>query len=376
MIPCQRQLFDIPDEIAYLNCAYLSPLLNSASAAAQKAALRKAHPWHVRPEHFFDTPEEARGLFARLIGADAEEIAIVPSASYGIAVAAANLPVAKGEKIVVLEEQFRSNYYSWHALAQARGGEMVAVPRPGNTGWTERILDHMDDRTAIVATPHCHWTDGSLIDVAQVAERAREVGAGFVLDLTQSIGALPFDAHEVKPDFMVAACYKWMLGPYSLGFLYADPKHHDGQPLEHNWKNRAFSDDFSRTDYAEDFQPGARRFDMGEAAQFANMPVAVAALEQLLAWGVDEIQQTLSVFTATIAERAAPLGLTSDDASLRAGHYLGLRLPGGVPDELLERLAQEQVYVSVRGTSIRVTPHLYNNDADVDKLLDVLRRSL
>ena len=133
---------------------------------------------------------------------------------------------------------------------------------------------------------------------------------------------------------------------------------------------------FSRTDYAEDFQPGARRFDMGEAAQFANMPVAVAALEQLLAWGVDEIQQTLSVFTATIAERAAPLGLSSDDASLRAGHYLGLRLPGGVPDGLLERLAQEQVYVSVRGTSIRVTPHLYNTDADADRLLDVLRASL
>ncbi|MBT4486807.1 MAG: aminotransferase class V-fold PLP-dependent enzyme [Rhodospirillaceae bacterium] len=377
VIPCQRHLFDIPEDIAYFNCAYMSPLMHKVVAAGEEAVKRKARPWQITPPDFFSTPEQARALFARLINARADDIAIIPSCSYGTATAALNLPVSKGQDLVVLQDQFPSNVYHWRELAAEREAQVVTIPRGGNDGWTPRILEAINADTAVVALPHCHWTDGSLIDLEAVGRRCREVGAGLVLDLTQSIGALPFDAAAVQPDFAVAAGYKWMMGPYSLGFLYVAPQHHDGRPLEHNWIARRDSKDFAGlVDYKTEFQPGARRFDMGEGANFTSMTMAVTALKQLLEWGVANTQATLAAMTAKIAERAAPLGLSASDASQRAGHFLGLGFPGDVPNGLPERLGQENVFVSVRGQSMRVTPHLFNNDADIDRLITVLGASL
>ena len=377
IIECQRHLFDIPDDIAYFNCAYMSPLMHKVAAAGQQAVTRKANPWRITPPDFFTTPERARTLFARLINATADDIAMVPACSYGTATAAQNLPVAKGQKLIVLQDQFPSNVYPWRELAREREAEVVTIPSGGNDGWTPRILDAITGQTAIVALPHCHWTDGSLVDLEAVGRRCRAMGAALVLDLTQSIGALPFDVARVRPDFAVAAGYKWMMGPYTLGFLYVAPKYRDGRPLEHNWIARQGSENFAGlVDYRDDFQPGARRFDMGEGANFSALPMVVAALEQLLDWGVENTQATLTAMTKQIAERAAPLGLRASDPSLRAGHFLGLGFPGDVPNGLPDRLGAENVYVSVRGQSMRITPHLYNNEADVDRLIGVLAAAL
>ena len=377
MIPCQRHLFDIPDDIAYFNCAYMSPLMHKVVAAGREAVALKAQPWQISPPDFFTTPERARTLFGQLIHAQADDIAIIPSCSYGTATAAQNIPLAKGQTMVVLQDQFPSNVYPWRELATDRGAEIVTIPRSmprgGNDGWTPRILNAIDQNTALVALPHCHWTDGGLIDLVAVGQRCRENGAALVLDITQSIGALPFDVEAIQPDFAIAAGYKWMMGPYTLGFLYVAPKYQNGRPLEHNWIARKDSENFAGlVDYKSEFQPGARRFDMGESANFTAMPMAVTALEQLLEWGVENIQETLAAMTATIAERAAPLGLWASAPSLRADHFLGLGFPGDVPDGLPERLGANNVYVSVRGQSMRVTPHLFNNEADIDRLINVL----
>ncbi|MGH2484903.1 MAG: aminotransferase class V-fold PLP-dependent enzyme, partial [Ktedonobacterales bacterium] len=210
----QRNLFEIPDEVAYLNCAYMSPLLRAARAAGQEAVARKSRPWRVTPADFFAEAETARALFAELIGADAEGVAIVPSASYGVGVAAANLPLLPGQRVVLLAEQFPSNVYPWQDLAERSGAAVVTVPRPLTGEWTPALLERIDERTAIVALPHCHWTDGSLVDLARVGERARAVGAALVVDATQSVGAFPLDIARVRPDFLVSATYKWLLGPY------------------------------------------------------------------------------------------------------------------------------------------------------------------
>ena len=163
------------------------------------------------------------------------------------------------------------------------------------------------------------------------------------------------------------------MGPYTLGFLYVRPDRQDGEPLEYGWSPRAGSEDFARlVDYRDEYAPGARRYDMGEMSNFHLMPMAIAAMEQILAWGVDNIAATLRARTATIAERARGFGLHSQPEDLRAGHFLGLRFAGGVPTGLLDALARENVYVSVRGSSMRVTPHLYNTDADVDRLFAAL----
>jgi selenocysteine lyase/cysteine desulfurase len=377
LIPSQRHLFDLPDDVAYLNCAYMSPLMHKVVEAGQQAAATKARPWQITTPDFFGLPERARELFGRLINAPIEDICVVPAASYGIAAAAANLPVEAGRKLIVLADQFPSNVYAWRQLAGDVGATLQTLPRTADGNWTPAILDAIDETTAVVALPHCHWTDGGLVDLVAVGARCRKVGAALVLDLTQSIGALPFDVAAVQPDFAVAAGYKWMMGPYSLGFMYVAPQWQDGRPLEHNWIARAGSEDFARlVDYRMDFQPGARRFDVGEVANFALLPQAIVALEQLLEWGVDNIQATLRARTDAIATRASNLGLKASDPAFRAGHFLGLRFPQGVPAGLPQKLAAEQVYVSVRGDSMRVTPHLYNTDADTDRLLDTLRKIL
>jgi len=372
VLPPQRDLFDLPDDVAYLNCAYMSPLLHRVVAAGHAGVSRKARPWTITPQDFFTESDRARALFARLTGGEADDVAIVPAASYGIAVAAANVPVARGQEILVLADQFPSNVYAWRELAAARGARVVTVA-PGNASLGERVLEHIGPRTAVAALPHCRWTDGALLDLEAVGQRCREVGAALVLDVTQSAGALPLDVARVDPDFLVAACYKWLLGPYALGFLHIAPRWHAGRPLEHSWIARGGSEDFSRlVDYRDDFQPGARRFDMGERSSFHLMPMAVAALEQILEWGVERIARTLSARTHDIAARCEALGLRAPPRDERAGHYLGLRFTRGVPQGLLEALARRQVHLSVRGDSLRVTPHVYNTDADVARLLDAL----
>lgn len=372
VIPSQRHLFDIPPDVAYLNCAYMSPLMHEVLAAGQAGLARKARPWTIGGGDFFDPPEEARALFAGLVGGDAEGVAIVPAASYGIATAAANLPLKPGQRILVAADQFPSNRHAWAALARRRGAELLAVDGPD---LTEAFLAAIDERCAIVACAQCRWTDGARVDLDRLAPAVRAAGAALVLDLTQSAGAMPVDLGRIDPDFAVAATYKWLLGPYSLGFLHVAARHRDGRPLEEGWMNRAGSEDFARlVRPSERYRPGARRFDMGEVANFALLPAAIAAMRRIREWGVDAIAATLAARNAQIAARAAGLGLAALPEARRAGHFLGLRLPGPARADLARALAGEGVHVSVRGDMLRVTPHLWVEAGDVDRFIAALAR--
>jgi selenocysteine lyase/cysteine desulfurase len=373
MIACQKHLFNIPQDITYLNCAYLSPLLRSVSKAGHNGVAAKEQPWQLAPQDFFTQTEQTRGLFAELIDARPDDIAIIPAVSYGMSVAALNIKLNPGESIVVLEDQFPSNVYPWREVAKETGAKVETTSRPQDDDWTNSLLEKMDKRTALVAVPNCHWTDGGLIDLVKIGKRCKEIGAALVVDATQSIGALPFSVAEVQPDFVVAASYKWLFGPYSLGFLYVHPRYQDGKPLEHGWINRKNSEDFAGlVNYRDEFQTGARRFDVGERSNFALMPMALAALQQILAWQVPEIKATLSTMTNRIAQRAGALGLKVTPAHLRAAHLMGLRFPKGVPADLVEALSKNNIYVSVRGDSIRISPHLYNTENDIDRLFEIL----
>ena len=377
VISCQRHLFDIPDDVAYLNCAYMSPLLQRVTESGRQAVARKARPWEISSSDFFTETAEARRLFAALIGAGEEDIAIVPSVSYGIAVACANLPLGRGQKVLLLDEEFPSVILPWRERAREVGAEAVLLPRPSDDDWTRVILEALDQRTAVAALPNLHWTDGAFVDLPRVAARLRELGGALVVDGTQSLGAMSFCVSDVQPDFLVCATYKWLLGPYSLGFLYVAPRHQSGRPIEHNWIIRAGSEDFTAlANYRDELklQPGARRFDVGETSNFALMPMAIEGLRQVLAWGVESIGQTSGALVEQLVAGAAELGLDAVPAARRAPHYVGLRFPGGVPAELPGRLAAERVYVSVRGRgALRVTPHVYNSPADVDRLIGAIR---
>jgi len=372
-LPNQRSLFDIPRDVAYLNCAYMSPLLHSAIEAGIGGMRAKARPWTITPTDFFSDVEIVRRLAATIIGCDANDISLVPAASYGIATAMQNLSLASNQEILVLEEQFPSNVYGWMELARRSGAKLKTVPRPADDDWTQAILNAINSKTALAALPHCHWTDGSLIDLELVSASLRKYDVALVVDATQSLGAMPLDINRIQPDFLVAACYKWLLGPYSTGILYVAPKHQNGQPIEPGWANRAGSEDFTAlVNYRDEYQAGARRFDIGERSNFALLPPLIVGFQQIIDWGVDAIQETITGMTDIIANRAEENGLRIGNRSHRAGHFLGVRLPGGVPSNLTVELASHGVFVSVRGDSVRVTPHLYNNSDDVDRLFEFL----
>jgi selenocysteine lyase/cysteine desulfurase len=231
----------------------------------------------------------------------------------------------------------------------------------------------MDERVRVVAVPNCHWTDGSILDLVEVGRLVKNVDAVLVVDATQSLGAMPLDIDAVRPDFLVASAYKWLLGPYSAAFAWVAPSWRSGQPLEQSWMTRQGSVDFARlVGYGDDFRAGARRFDVGETANFALMPMVVAALSQILDWKVERIASSLRYLTRQIAEEASRIGLEVPPEDARAPHMIGLTLPDGSPPDLPERLAERNVFVSVRGNSIRVSPHLYNDEDDVKRLIEQL----
>ena len=377
MLASQRDLFEIPEDVTYLNCAAISPQLCSVTAAGFESVKTKIAPWLITLEDKFSNAKTLRELTAKIIGAEKESVAIIPSVSYGIAVAAANAPVERGQSIVLLDNEFPSNYYAWKELAKERGASVNLVRR-GDDGetWTQAILEAIDENTAVVSVPNCHWMDGSFVDLEKVGEKARSVSAMFVVDASQSLGAYPLDIEKSQPDFLVATGYKWLLCPYSLCFMYVAPKWQEtGKPIEYSWLNRRGSENFSRlNDYTDEYEPGARRFDMGEFPNFVLVPMAIAALRQINEWQVRRIQQTLSVLTNSIAEKATELGCFVAPPNDRVSHFIGIRLPNGASVELGERIAREKIYVSIRGDALRIAPYLYNDERDIEKLFAVLHR--
>lgn len=370
MIPNQRHLFDIPEGVTYLNCAYMSPLMHAVVDAGKAGLARKARPWEISSADFFSGTEELRRLAARLFHCTANDVALVPSAGYGIETAARNLPLARGQEIMVLAEQFPAHVYPWLRMARQRGAAILTVPWPEDGDWTAAVLEHLTDRVAIAALPQTQWTSGGLLDLERIGAACRHHGTALALDLTQSLGACPFDAARVQPDFAVAAAYKWLLSPYSTGVLYVAPKWQAGQPLEEGWIQRDNARRFAElVHYTDGYQEGARRFDIGECSNFALVPGVIAALEQLLEWSVEKIAETTKAMTRRLVES---VGMAAIPERWRAPHYLCLRSHGLPAAGLVERLAKERVYVSVRGASIRVTPHVYNSLEDVDRLAKIL----
>lgn len=375
-LTCQRGQFELPAEICWLNSAYMSPLLHSVREAGEVGVARRGQPWTIGADDFFAPAEQVRSLFARIINADAAGVALVPSVSYGVGIATANLPVRNGQNIVVVEEQFPSNIYPWKELASQVGASVNTVAIPDGD-WTEAIIAKIDQQTAVVAIPHVHWTTGAQFDLSLIRQRSTEVGAALVVDATQSLGTLPFDVQVIQPDFLVAAAYKCMLGPYGLTYLYAAPEWREGRPLEEGWLNRANAADFSQlTEYCDDYMPGARRYDFGERASTVLLPMAIASLEQISTWQTSRIEQYTRPLIQRIIEQADQFGLTHPPLESCSPCMVGIGLPVESPNGLGQRLADRGVYVSIRKTNARIALHIYNDESDIDHLFKVLREEL
>ena len=387
-LPCpvlapQTDLFSLPSGVHYLNAAYMTPMPKTVEEAGIAGVRAKRLPTDIAPATFFSTADRVRQLVARLIGDPdgAAHVALIPAVSYAMATVAANLPVETGQTVVVVAEQFPSHIYPWRRLADENGATIVTVQAPGPLGtpgrtadWNARLLDAIGPETALVAIPNVHWADGTVFDLAAVGARCRETGAAFVVDGTQSVGALPISVAEARPDALAMAGYKWLLGPYGMGALWLGERFRDGRPLEENWIARAGSDRFDGlTDYEDAYAAGAVRFDVGERSNPILLPMLAAGIEQIHAWGADRIQATCRALATRIVDGARDLGYGAAEADERAGHLFGLRPPQGASMEAIrEALTAHHVSVSVRGGVLRVSPHVYNDADDADALLAAL----
>ncbi len=377
MIPCQRHLFSLPAESHYINCAYMSPLLKAEEEAGIAGMRLKRDPSTIKASAFFGDCDRARQLFAQLVGVPDQHVALIPAVSYGVATVARNVAISKGQNIVVLHEQFPSNVYSWRRLARESGAELrtVAPPVPANSINT-RLLEAIDSDTAVVAVGPVHWTDGTHIDLEALGQHTRSMGAALIVDGTQSVGALPIDAKALGIDALICASYKWLLGPYSIGVMYTGPRFLDGTPLEESWLSRTGSEDFgSLVNYSDAYQDGALRYDVGGKSNFILVPMLIKGLEQILAWRPETVQDYCAALMCDLLRDAQALGYRVSSGS--RAHLFGLRVSDHVKIPRLQKeLQRRSVSVSLRGETIRISPHVYNNEQDVAALHEALEAAV
>jgi selenocysteine lyase/cysteine desulfurase len=376
---CQRDEFSLPPDQHYLNCAYMSPLSRRVVEAGVEGIRRKTVPSDITPQDFFTGADRARSLFGTLVNANPDRVAIVPSVSYGMAIVARNAAVQRGQNVVTVHHQFPSNMYPWRRLCADREACLRIVPPSDGAEsrgrrWNESVLEAIDRDTGLVAIGNVHWTDGTRFDLERISERAREMGAAFVVDGTQSVGAMPFDVASLRPDALVCAAYKWLMGPYSIGVAYLGPRFDDAVPLEETWIGRRGSDDFGGlVEYQDAYRPGAARFDVGENSNFILIPMLNAALEQVLDWGVNRISTYCRALTSPFLGPLQERGFGVEEDEWCADHLFGLRLSSGLDiTQVHNRLKRMNISVSVRGSAIRVSPHVYNDEGDMAALLECL----
>ncbi|RAW00975.1 aminotransferase class V-fold PLP-dependent enzyme [Pseudochryseolinea flava] len=334
--------FELDPSVTYLNCASMSPMLKSVREASMAALELRANPWRMTKDDWFADSEVLRNDVATVFKTTGDNIAFAPSASYGMALAAKNMNFKAGKTIVVLDKQFPSNVYTWEHLVRQYDLKIVRVRKQDDKSLTESILDAIHDQVVLVAIPNCHWMDGSWIDVEKVSQRVKSVHALLVLDLSQSLGALPIDIEKVDPDFAVAAGYKWMLGPYGLGYMYIAPRwQHVWEPLEYSWLPRYKSEDFSKlTDYTELFKNGARKFDCGEYPMLSIRPMAVAAVKQIVSWGVDSIQSYTKSLTLIVNQYNESNGVATRE---HVGHIVGIPFGKRDPNAVKKILSAQKL---------------------------------
>jgi selenocysteine lyase/cysteine desulfurase len=358
--------FDLPPDTVYLNAAGMGPRLRCVSEAARQAITESAAPWTLSAGQWEHHRDDLRRRMANLIETEPDALAYCPSVSYGMAVAARNLPLSSGQSVVALAREHPSNRSVWQHAAAARGALWLEADRQVGESWTDAVLRQLDTRTAVVCIPQVHWTDGAVLDLARIRQRTATLGAALVIDASQSLGAMPFDWNAIAPDFVIAPGHKWLLGAYGLGWLWAAPHwRQHGEPLEHSLTARDATGDYSQLREPPPYLAGARRFDFGASAHPLLMPMALAATTQLQMWGMPQVQAQLATLSARITAAFNAKGL-GDGLRDGAPHITAWTPPAGALDNVEQRLREADIIVAIRDGRLRITPHLHVDAAQID----------
>ena len=380
MLACQRALFDMPREVCFLNAAAWSPLPLASQEAGRAAMTRKGQPWKL-PDGFQAAQyERARKAAAALIGAEPDDVALISSVGYGVSSAGKVLPIKRGSRVIVLENDHTSPVLEWVSRAETGGFAVDTVRQPAVADWTSAVLEAIERKgaapVALASISSVHWSDGGALDMPRIAAALKRQGAALLVDATHDAGVRKIDVKTLDPDFLIFPTYKWVLGPYGRAFLYVAKRWQNGVPLEQTAAARkaVSAEDtvyFRDTSYKND----ARRYDMGERDHFVSMEMASIGMEMMAGWGNDAVVERLAMLTGRLADGLGNLGVRLVDAKLRAPHILCVKFPNGMPPGLPRRLAADNVYAAPRLGRLRISPHVYNDEQDVDRFVEVFRKA-
>jgi selenocysteine lyase/cysteine desulfurase len=379
MLASQRDLFDIPCDICYLNSASYSPLPRRTQEAARAAVGRKGAPWTLDAAFANRQHERARAAAARLINAEPGDVALISSVSYGVATVAKILSIPAGMRVLVLENDHSSPILEWQTRAASAGFTVEAVRQPPDGDWTSAVMAAIERpgaaRLALASISSVHWSDGGLIDVAKVGAALKRQSALFLIDATHGVGVLAMDVKSLDPDFVIFPTYKWLLGPYGRAFIYMAKRHQNGIPLEQTGFGRRGVRSEAEVYFADvSYVPTARRFDMGERDHFISMEMAAIGMEMMAEWGTDAVVGRLAMLTARIGEGLSGSKVRLMETRFRAPHILSLGFAGGMPAGLVEGLAGEGIYVAPRLSRMRISPHVFNDEEDADRFVAALKK--
>ena len=379
MLPSQRDLFDIPRDVCFLNAATWSPLPLAVQEAGRAAIARKGQPWKLSADFQSGQYERARKAAAALIGADSGDVTLISSVGYGVATAGKVMTIPRGSRVLVLQDDHTSPVLEWVGRTEAGGFTVDSVKQPGDGDWTSAVLEAIARPGAVplalASISSVHWSDGGAVDLARVSAALKKSGAALLVDATHDVGVRHVNVKALDPDFLIFPTYKWVLGPYGRAFMYVAKRWQNGVPLEQTSGARkgVSAED---TVYFRDtsYKDGAQRYDMGERDHFISMEMAAVGMEMMASWGNDAIVERLSMLTTKLADGLGNLNVRLLDPKLRAPHILSLAFPKGMAPDLPKKLAAENVHAAPRLGRLRISPHVYNDEQDVERFVEVFRR--
>jgi len=376
----QRHLFNLPDDIRYLNCAYMGPWTIEAARVIQEETLKRQQPYRFKTTNFFTPVEQLKKSYAALIDVDNHlRIAPLSSVSYGMAQVCSNVTLSKGQKVLVIEDEFPAAVYAVQSLVASSGAELITIRRPNPIStWSQDVMDAIDDRVALIVMSHVHWADGYLFDIQAITTKIHQHGGLIVIDGSQSIGALPFSVKRIPVDALITATYKWLLGPYGFSLGYFGPAFDLGMPIENGWMNRLESDQFhALTTYQSQYRPAAWRYSAGEHGNMLAIELANSSIQYILSLTPEAIQEYAQSISDEVIHQLRQNGFNVYGLQHRAKHLFGIFCPPELnQQELLIALEKEKIFISLRGNYIRVSPNVYNHKEEMDILASCLISSL
>jgi cysteine desulfurase / selenocysteine lyase len=371
-----KEWFAIEDA-TYLNTAAHAALPGVALRAVETSIEANRFPHHLDDAVFFEAPVRIRTSLAKMIGARPEEIALTTGASTGLAAVAHLLTWQPGDEVLTAKGEFPLQYATWKPM-EKRAGVKLRIVAPRERFMTaDDLIAAITPRTRVVSVSHVRFDDGSLLDVPRVAAACHAQGAVLVLDASQSCGAVPMDVHELGADFLVAAGYKWLLSPYGTGFFWARSEHMNAaRPGPYYWAAQGTDSFFELNLVDPEPSTSAKRWDAAEAATYFNFNLAAmnASVDFVLRVGPERVLEHNRRLIERLFERlpedcvpASPL-----ESAQRGPFGCFTARTVEKTAELYQKLQSENIIVSWRGGRIRVSPHLFNSERDIDRLVSAV----